>query len=157
GQTLLTLINEILDLSAIEVGRLELELAPVDLRALIEDVAKASADLARRKGLPLHANPPRRATLARADEDRLRQALGALVEYAINETANGYVELSADADTRRAMIRVTDTGRGRPTSMRGASLDDLLAGSRETAPGLGLMLTGKLIALMHGEITVDSG
>jgi CheY-like chemotaxis protein/signal transduction histidine kinase len=163
GQTLLALLNDILDLASLEAGRLEVEIAAVDLRELLRGVSDSCAAAARRKGLPLHLNLPRnpRAQLwARADEDRLRHVLITLVEHAIAETRNGYVELSADGDASTAAIRVADTSSGIAPEARAALYDDFLTGlgpfARRPTPPLALVVAGRLMKLMDGAITVDS-
>jgi CheY-like chemotaxis protein/signal transduction histidine kinase len=161
GQTLLGLINDILDLASLEAGRLEVEAASFDLRVLARGVADAAAPGARRKGLPLHVNLPRRTVLARADEERLRHALAALVDHAVTATRNGYVELSVDSDEQRAYVRVADTSGGVSSEARGALFDDFLAGvgpfAGRATPPLSLVVAGRLVRLMGGAITIDSG
>jgi CheY-like chemotaxis protein/signal transduction histidine kinase len=156
GRTLLALINDVLDLAYAEAGRLEIDAAPVDIRSVVQAVTASAAEMGRTKGLPFHVNAPREALLARADEERLRQVLLNIAEHAIHETANGYVELSVDGDPQRIAIRISDTGPGRTKPIRGASFDDYLAGATGPAPGLGLILAGKLVGLMGGTLTVDS-
>ena len=156
GRTLLALINDVLDLSYAESGRLEVDAAPVDVRSVIQGVSAAAVEIGRRKGLPFHVNAPREPLLARADEERLRQVLVNIAEHAINETANGYVELSVDSDPQRITIRISDTGPGREKPLQGAAFEDYLTGVTGPAPGLGLILAGKLSGLMGGTLTVDS-
>lgn len=162
GQTLMSLINDIVDLAGVEAGRLELEFASVDLRPLLQSVGNAATALARKKSLPLHVNLPRKTILAHSDEDRLRQVLTNLLEHAIGQTTNGYVELSAETDGERAVIRVSDTGMALTRQARRALFDDFLAGlgpfgdNGEASIGLGLVVAGRLIKLLGGAITVDS-
>ena len=104
----------------------------------------------------MHLNPPRAPTLAHADEDRLRQVLSALVDHAIQETTNGYVELSSDSDDRNVIIRVSDTGAGSSPELRRAEFDVFLTQPADRPPGPGLILAGKLTQLMGGTLVVDS-
>ncbi len=156
GTTLLGLINDVLDVAHIEAGRMDLQMSAVDVRPLIRGVGAAGEDRARGKGLPLHLNPPRVPTLAHADEDRLRQVLAALVDHAIQETTNGYVELSSDSDERSVIIRVSDTSAGASPELRGAEFDVFLTQPADRAPGPGMILAGKLTQLMGGTLVVDS-
>jgi len=156
SRQLLALVNDVLDLSHIEVERLDLQMAAVDVRPLIRGVGAAHDDLARGKGLPLHLNPPRMPLLVDADEDRLRQALGTLVDHAVSETVNGYVELSADSDDRQATIRISDTGPGLAPELRAADFDAFLVHDPERSPGPAMILAGRLVKLMGGTLTVDS-
>jgi signal transduction histidine kinase/CheY-like chemotaxis protein len=156
SQQLLSLVNDVLDLSHIEVERLDLQMTAVDVRPLIRGVGAAHEDRARAKGLPLHLNPPRTPLLVDADEDRLRQVLGTLVGHAVSETANGYVELSADSDDRQVTIRVSDTGPGLTPGLRGADFDAFLVHDDERSPAPAMILAGRLIKLMGGSLAVDS-
>lgn len=156
SQQLLSLVNDVLDLSHIEVERLDLQMTAVDVRPLIRGVGAAHDERARAKGLPLHLNPPRTALLVDADEDRLRQVLGTLVAHAVAETANGYVELSADSDDRQVTIRVSDTSPGLTPELRGADFDAFLVHDDERSPGPAMILAGRLIKLMGGTLAVDS-
>jgi CheY-like chemotaxis protein/signal transduction histidine kinase len=163
GQTLLALLNDILDLASLEAGRLEVESAAVDLRELLRGISDSCAPAARRKGLPLHLNLPRNPSArlwARGDEERLRHVLITLVEHAIAETRNGYVEVSADSDASGAVIRIADTSSGIAPEARSALYDDFLTGlgpfARRPTPPLALVVAGRLMKLMDGAITVDS-
>jgi two-component system sensor histidine kinase/response regulator len=156
GTTLLGLINDVLDISHIESGRMDLQMGAVDVRPLIRGVGAASEERARGKGLPVHLNPPRAPLLALADEDRLRQVLSALVEHAILETTNGYVELSSESDDRNVIIRVSDTGPGSSPELRRAAFEVFLTQPTDRPPGPGMILAGKLTQLMGGTLVVDS-
>ncbi len=156
GTTLLGLINDVLDISHIEAGRMDLQMGAVDVRPLIRGVGAASEERARGKGLPVHLNPPRAPTLAHADEDRLRQVLAALVDHAILETTNGYVELSSESDDRNVVIRVNDTGPGSSPELRRAEFEVFLTQPADRPPGPALILAGKLTRLMGGTLIVDS-
>ncbi len=156
GTTLLGLINDVLDISHIESGRMDLQMGAVDVRPLIRGVGAASEERARGKGLPVHLNPPRAPILAHADEDRLRQVLSALVEHAIVETTNGYVELSSESDDRNVIIRVSDTGPGSSPELRHAGFEVFLTQPTDRPPGPGMILAGKLTQLMGGTLVVDS-
>jgi CheY-like chemotaxis protein/signal transduction histidine kinase len=163
GQSLLSLINDILDLAGIEAGRLEVEVVPVDLRHVMQAAGAAAAPLAQKKGLAFHVNVPKKLTLARADEERLRQVIVNLAEHAVKQTSNGYVELSVETYEQSALIRVSDTGAGNTQEIRNALFDDYLAGlgpfaarAEGASPGLGLVMAGRLTKLMGGQITVDS-
>ena len=156
GTTLLGLINDLLDVAHIESGRMDLTMGAVDVRPLIRGVGAAAEERARGKGLPVHLNPPRAPILVQADEDRLRQVLAALVDHAIQETTNGYVEVSSESDDRQVIIRVNDTGPGSSPELRRAEFDVFLTQPADRPPGPGLILAGKLTQLMGGTLLVDS-
>jgi signal transduction histidine kinase/DNA-binding response OmpR family regulator len=156
GRQLLSLINDVLDLSHIEIERLDLQLAPVDIRPLMRGAGAAQKERARTKGLALHLNPPPTPLLVDADEDRLRQVLGTLVARAVEETSNGYVELSADVDGQQVTMRISDTGPGATPELRRADFETFLVQDGGRPPGPALILAGRLVKLMGGTITVDS-
>jgi signal transduction histidine kinase/CheY-like chemotaxis protein len=110
GQALLGLINDVLELAALESGRVELEAGPVDLVALAHQIAESVAPVASDKGIPLHvvaAEPP---LCALTDGEELRRIVQRLVEHALAETSNGYVEIEVGrAPDRRALVRVHET------------------------------------------------
>jgi signal transduction histidine kinase/CheY-like chemotaxis protein len=160
GQQLLTLIDEVLDISRIESGRLHLDLAPVALGPLVEQVCQSlePARLARGLTLTLPGGP---APAVQADASRLRQVLNNLVSNAIKYTRDGgwvAVDLTADAD--RAQVRVRDNGPGlspaqqqqlfQPFNRLGAER------SRVQGTGLGLVITRHLEESMGGTLGVRS-
>lgn len=175
GQALLALINDILDLSAVESGRVELDFGLVDLSALARTVADACAPAAREKGIPLSVSLPspaaegRPRVLVRADEQRLAQVVHHLVDYAISETRNGYVEVQVGAaagEPAQARIRIHDTAEGLPEAARRAladnpqDLDPFIVGEggfAEPPPvSLPLLLAARLAKLMDLRIGVQS-
>jgi signal transduction histidine kinase len=168
GQTLLALINDILDLAAVESGRVEIEVGAVELIALTEGVAGGAERLARDRGVPLHVNSSERQLVGRADEDRLRQIVQRLVEHAISETRNGYVEVTVErsADRRNALVRVHATGEGLSEAARRAlsgdrrAFDDYLAGEgtfAERGPAaLPLVVASRLATVMGLRLDVQS-
>jgi CheY-like chemotaxis protein len=159
GKSLLALLGDILDLAALESGRLELETTPVDARALIRDVAERGREITRRKGLPLRANVPRAPIMVRADDDRLRQVLLNLIDHAVAQTSNGYVEVQADAQDQAVNFRVTDTGPGIPGELPRTRLEDFLdapGGAATTASNLGLLLAERLVKLMGGDLSIEN-
>jgi two-component system sensor histidine kinase/response regulator len=167
GKALLALINDILDLSKIEAGKVELESAPFDPRAAVEDVVLLLAEKAQGKGLEIvchiGAGVPRRAS---GDEWRLRQALANLVSNAVKFTERGKVivraqrvaETPADVTLR---FEVSDTGIGIPDSARRRLFEAFYQADGSTTrryggTGLGLAISRHLAELMGGEIGVES-
>jgi signal transduction histidine kinase/CheY-like chemotaxis protein len=167
GQALLSLLNDILDFSRIEAGRLELNPTEVDPRTLLEDVFILFQEAARGKSLQLRAEwkGPR---LARYQIDglRLRQVLLNLLNNAVKFTDHGSVtlegkEVSAEGEQAELEFMVTDTGIGidpaqqallfQPFSQVDSSLTRQYQGS-----GLGLSIAHSLVGLFGGQIGVDS-
>jgi signal transduction histidine kinase/DNA-binding NarL/FixJ family response regulator len=166
GRHLLALINDLLDLSRIRSGHLELDLAAVQLPALLEEIAAMMRVEAQKKGLTfdLHA-PADLPGLVRADAKRLRQILLNLLGNAIKFTDAGHVVLDVEAalrDDGRVELRmeVEDTGIGIALQDRDrifAPFEQSEEGQRrESGVGLGLAISQELAHLMGGRIEVDS-
>jgi len=162
GQHLLSLINDILDLSKAEAGKLELHVEPVDLADLIRESARLMSERAAQQKLRLTLDV---GTLPPLLIDRLRtkQILLNLLSNAIKFTPeNGIVSVKADLDqARRVVICVRDTGIGiAPENIALAfepfrQIDSTLA-RKFDGTGLGLPLVKELIELHDGEVTLES-
>lgn len=169
GQSLLAIINDILDLSKIEAGRLELEMLPVEPAAIADQVMSLFSARAAAKGLDLACyvsrNVPR--SIA-ADPVRLNQILANLVNNALKFTEKGSVVLSVEAEAvdeaaRTCTIRfsITDTGIGIPPDKLAAIFDPFSQADQSTTrkfggTGIGLSISKKLVAAMGGDIEVTS-
>ncbi|MCB1825045.1 MAG: response regulator [Candidatus Competibacteraceae bacterium] len=167
GHTLLTIINDILDLSKIEVGRLELELTPFDPRELVEETATLLAGRAHEKGLELLGDLPLTLPASvRGDPLRLRQILVNLVGNAIKFTERGEIAiglrvLAHDSTTTRLRFEVRDTGIGIAPELQTKIFESFTQADGSTTrrfggTGLGLAIAQRLVQLMGGEIGVDS-
>jgi PAS domain S-box-containing protein len=163
GQHLLTLINDILDLSKIEAGRMELHLEPVALTPLLREVADEMAPLAQQRGnrLELHLDGELGTLLA--DRTRVRQVLLNLLSNAVKFTEGGLVELRASraAGSPFAIVQVCDTGIGMTEAQvarlfQPFSQADSSTTRRYGGTGLGLAISRHFCRLMGGEITVES-
>jgi signal transduction histidine kinase/CheY-like chemotaxis protein len=167
SNSLLTLLNDILDLSKIEAGKLELEHADFDLVATVEGLADVVGHRAAAKGLELivcvHPDVPR---CVRGDATRLRQVLVNLVGNAIKFTERGEVavtvERDAQADLPGALLfTVRDTGIGIPENRRAAVFEAFTQADGATTrrfggTGLGLTISRKIVESMQGTIWVES-
>ena len=167
GQSLLTIINDILDYSKIEAGKLDFEIIDFDLRATLEDVTDTLAIAAHEKGVEVVLLiSPEVPTLVKGDPGRFRQILTNLINNAIKFTQKGEVVIQVNplSDTEAdAAIRVsvTDTGIGIPKDR----LDDLFESFTQVdisttrkygGTGLGLAISKKLAEMMDGQIGVNS-
>src|SRR4030095_10522118 len=113
GQHLLSLINDILDLSKIEAGRMELELSDVDLPSIIENTLILVRERAVRRGIALQRSVGERLGTIRADERKVKQVLLNLLSNALKFTPEGgKIDVQADVSDSIAEISVTDTGVG---------------------------------------------
>ncbi len=170
GQSLLAIINDILDLSKIEAGRLELESIPVSPRAVIEQIANLFSARAADKGIELVCYvAPNVPTSVLADPVRLNQVLSNLVNNALKFTERGHVRLSVDMCPSEAAgdgmctlkYCVSDTGIGIPERKRKAIFDPFAQADKSTTrkfggSGIGLSISRRLVDAMGGEIHVES-
>lgn len=166
GQTLLTLLNDILDLSKVEAGKLELELKAFDPAKLLHDIRLLFAESAANKGLGLTDVWVGHAQQYLGDAHRLRQMLSNLVGNAIKFTARGEVrivarELSGVDDATQVEFSVLDTGIGIPREQQGLLFHPFSQADSSTArqfggSGLGLSIVRSLARLMEGDAGVES-
>ncbi|WP_017314665.1 PAS domain S-box protein [Mastigocladopsis repens] len=167
GDALLSLINEILDLSKLEAGEMALETLDFDLSTCIEEVLELLAPVAHNKGLEIAAliypNVP---THLQGDVSRLRQILMNLLGNAIKFTSAGEVVVRAELRTQTAkeatiLLSIIDTGIGiAPVDQRNLFTPftqvDASTTRKYGGTGLGLAICKQLVALMGGEIGVES-
>jgi GAF domain-containing protein/DNA-binding response OmpR family regulator len=168
GDALLTIINDILDFSKIEAGRMELELAPFDVRECIESVVDLIAPIAQRKDLEVtYGLEPGTSETAVGDASRLRQILLNLLNNAVKFTDEGeiavHVSSSEDSDEGRIAFEVTirDTGIGLPADrieelFQSFTQVDASTSRRFGGTGLGLAISRRLAELMGGSVTAES-
>jgi PAS domain S-box-containing protein len=166
---LLKIVNDVLDFSKIEAGKMKLDLAPFDLRAVLEDVLELLARPARAGGLELNldygAGVPRRVM---GDAGRIRQIALNLVGNAVKFTARGHVavrvrQLEAAGNEAGALLRieVEDTGIGIREDKRGMLFQSFTQADSSTTrkfggTGLGLAISKQLVELMGGRIGFES-
>ena len=167
GKALLTLINDILDLSRVEAGRLELVIAEFDPRRLVEEVAASVATRAHEKGLGFSVQfQPGLPAVLQGDEGRLRQVLFNLIGNAVKFTEQGsvsvdvaYRELEGDRVEFKASVRDTgigiDAGALATLFERFIQADSSIA-RRYGGSGLGLAISRGLVDLMGGRIDVET-
>ncbi len=161
GDHLLHLINEILDLSKIEAGKLELHLEDIGLAGALQDVAATAEPLAARNGNRLVVDCPETIGSLRSDAMRLRQIVLNLLSNACKFTSQGEVRLTVQADSDWVRISVADTGIGMtPEQVKRLfqefSQADASTTRRYGGTGLGLAISRKLARLMGGDIEVES-
>ena len=172
GENLLTVINDILDLSKVEAGQLELESIPFRLDELIETTEAVLAFRAQEKGLELKHRLEGDVPLSlRGDPVRLRQILVNLIGNAVKFTETGGVTVEVarlgkaapDVEPGRVCFRfaVMDTGIGIPSDKIGAIFDNFTQADssvtrRYGGTGLGLSISRRLVNLMGGRIWVES-
>ena len=169
ANALLTVINDILDLSKVESGRLDIEEVQFSLPVVIKDVSKMMAFAAERKNLAYLEDIQiglNEELVVLGDPGRCRQILTNLLTNSIKFTSEGYVKLSVKiaseaAETITIVFAVEDTGIGfdddvRKRLFRPFSQADSSTARRFGGTGLGLTICKNLVDLMHGEISLDS-
>jgi PAS domain S-box-containing protein len=167
GRSLLSLLNDILDLSKIESGRIEIAFRPFDLHHLVKEVVTLFYERAERRGIKLLYDPPEQLP-ARIilDEVRLRQVLFNLVGNAVKFTNRGYVRVTIATELLKngnhdITISVEDTGIGIPSDQQELIFDPFIQVSKRTnreyeGTGLGLSISKRLVEQMSGRLQVSS-
>ncbi len=169
GKSLLRLIDDILDLSKIEAGKMEIQKAPMNPHTIIKEIKRIFILKASEKGIKIHVdigdNSPEIILL---DETRLRQILFNIVGNAVKFTQDGSVTISFDSEnfqpgpnTIDLVFRVKDTGIGIPKDQQHIIFEPFKQRSgqqvkRYKGTGLGLAITRRLVDMMDGEITLES-
>ena len=162
GETLIGLLNNVLDLSKIEAGQMSIEAIPFDLVDLLESTCATFVPLAVEKGLTLDLQVEGPADgLFEGDPTRLRQVVSNLVSNAVKFTERGGVSITAELLPQGLAIGVADTGPGMDAEQqarlfsRFAQLEASIT-RRYGGTGLGLAISHELTGLMGGELTAAS-
>ncbi len=165
GAHLLQLINDLLDLSKIEAGKMELHITEFDLAHVISEAVKTAQPLADKNNNRLSVHCPAEIGMLRADDIRLRQAVLNLLSNACKFTENGEVRVEVEASavdgTDGVSISVADTGIGMMPEHMNMLFQDFVQADTSTTrkyggTGLGLAISLRFCRLMGGDITVES-
>jgi signal transduction histidine kinase len=161
GKHLLSLINDILDLSKIEAGRMELETIEFDLPSAIENTLILVRERAQRRAITLARDVDEQLGVIRADERKVKQVLLNLLSNALKFTPEGgQINVRATLRGGQAEISVTDTGIGIAPEDQGAVFEEFrqvgTAATKVEGTGLGLAISRKFIELHGGNIWVTS-
>ncbi len=167
GESLLTVINDILDLSRLEAGKMQLELVPFSLGGAIHDVVSMMSVRAQAKGLALQVDiAPDLPAAVVGDPSRMRQVLFNLIGNAIKFTEHGRVAISVSArnlgpEKVAIGVAIADTGIGvaaehLPRLFERFSQADSSTARRYGGSGLGLSISREIVGLMGGDIRVQS-
>ncbi len=160
------LINDILDLSKIEAGKLELDFQNFNPEALIEGITSTMSVVASQKGLGFYIDTSElNFTLVHSDPHRLTQVVNNVLNNAIKFTSEGYVLLTSrsvvEHNNASLIIEITDTGKGIPPAQQGklftafSQADETIAASYG-GTGLGLSICREILSLLNGSISVES-
>ncbi len=166
GTALLAIINDILNFSKIEAGKMELEIAPFDLQSALEDIVTLVSTQASEKGIEVTLGyDPSLPTMFEGDVGRLRQVVTNLVGNAVKFTLTGYVYVEVTGqeieDGYGLRIDVIDTGVGIPSIQIDRIFNafeqvDGATNRKFEGTGLGLAISSRLVALMGGQISAKS-
>jgi signal transduction histidine kinase len=159
---LLALINDILDLSKVEAGQVELETGLFSLREALERGVVMVRERAMKNGVQLELTLDPQVDLIEGDERRIRQVVFNLLSNAVKFTPQGgHVDVSATSDNGEVVVSVADTGPGIAVSDRERIFEEFQQardtnGERPEGTGLGLALSRSLVELHGGRIWVES-
>ncbi|MDO8478359.1 MAG: GAF domain-containing protein [Candidatus Rokubacteria bacterium] len=161
GQHLLSLINDILDLSKVEAGRMELELTDFDLPAAVDNAVTLVRERASRKGITVRIAVEEQVGTIRGDERKIRQVLLNLLSNAIKFTPEGgRIEVGAALRDGAVEVSVSDTGVGIAPEDQEAVFEEFrqvgASAAKQEGTGLGLALCRKFVELHGGKIWVTS-
>ncbi|HWV89946.1 MAG TPA: HAMP domain-containing sensor histidine kinase, partial [Burkholderiales bacterium] len=162
GKHLLSLINDILDLSKIEAGRMDLELSNFDLPSALSNAMTLVRERAQRHAIQLSLDVDQRLGSFEADERKFKQIVLNLLSNAVKFTPDGgRVEVSAKLDTDHVAIAVKDTGIGIAPEDHAAVFEEFKQVGRDytrkaEGTGLGLALTRRFVELHGGQVRLDS-
>lgn len=161
GTHLLGIINDILDLSRIDVGRLEIEIQPVELDPIISSLISTTLGLIGTKPVELIRDLPESLPLVLGDPLRVRQVLLNLYSNAAKFTEEGYIKITLESTQDRVVVAVEDTGHGISQENIAKIFEAFQQGEsgkkqKRAGAGLGLAISKQLLELMDGEIWVKS-
>jgi signal transduction histidine kinase len=161
GRHLRELIGEILDMSKIESGKMELRYETIDIPQMSQDIMATANPLAQEKGLELILDMDKNVNTIEADRTRLRQIMWNIMGNAIKFTEKGSVTLSVQAKSDHLLFSIRDTGIGIKEENKSVVFEQFrqIDGGLNRAAGgtgLGMPITKKLVELHGGEIWVDS-
>jgi len=158
---LLGLINDILDLSKIEAGKMSVSITPFDLASLVDACFATAEPVVKKEGVRLVKEVPQDLPELLTDQDKLKQIIINLLSNALKFTEEGEVKLSAEVEDSNLKIAVSDTGIGIPSHALKYIFDEFrqVDGSttrKHGGTGLGLSITRKLTRLLGGTVDVSS-
>ena len=161
GRHLLGLINDVLDLSKIEAGQLNLSLADYSLKEVVQSVYSAVEALAKEKQIALKVEVPPHLPAARGDERKLTQVLLNLVGNAIKFTDTGEVAIKAFAANGSFTVAVRDTGPGIAEAEQAKIFEEFQQADssitkKKGGTGLGLAIAKRIVELHGGRLWVES-
>jgi signal transduction histidine kinase/CheY-like chemotaxis protein len=162
GQYLLDLLNNLLDLSRLEAGRVKLEPEAVDLASIVRDVATNLGSLSAARGIQVHVDAPESLPHALADRQKIVQVVINLLSNAIKfSSQDGRIEVSVKQTGEELLVCVSDSGIGIPEEEQARLFEKFYQGrAGRTGPvkgtGLGLAIVREIVRLHGGRIWIES-
>ncbi len=156
-ERLTKLTTDLLDLSRLDAGEMEVSARPVDLGALAREVAREFGPVADRRGSRLQVRSAEQTAMALADPDRTRQIIRILLDNALTHTPEGTkVTVTTYNENDRAALTVSDEGPGIPKRVQQRMFERFYTGGSVSGSGLGLAIGRELAQRMEGRIAVTS-
>lgn len=161
GQRLLNLINDILDLSKIEAGKLDVRVIPVSLKSIIRDVYELIKPLAQKKDIEYSIDIHQKLPIIETDTTRLTQILQNLLDNAVKFTDQGFVRVSTEVNSETVTINIEDSGIGISEEKLQQIFDEFhqvdgTTSRKYEGTGLGLAIAKNLAIMLGGDIEVVS-
>ena len=161
GKNLLELINEVLDLSKIEAGKMELYLEEFQLNSLVNEVVATVQPLMEKNENTLLVNVAEDIPIVRLDHTKVRQILFNLISNASKFTQKGTITLTAATAGENIILKVSDTGIGLTEEQKSKLFKEFAQADSSTTrkyggTGLGLAITKRFTDMMHGSIEIES-
>jgi signal transduction histidine kinase len=156
-ERLTKLTVDLLDLSQLDAGAMEIQARSVDLGALAREVTREFGPRAELRGSRLELRTPERPAIAQGDPDRVRQIIRILLDNALTHTPEGTkVTVTTYSVNRRAELTVSDEGSGIPQRVQSRIFERFYTADKAGGSGLGLAIASELAQRMDGAITISS-
>ena len=161
GNNLLELINDILDISRIESGRVEIEWSTFEINQVLSRLSEIMLPLATKKGIVLHVDPANQDVKVHSDETKLVHVLQNLISNAIKFTQQGQVTVTTEVIHQRVRLTIKDTGIGISPQQLPHIFDEFRQADQSISrrfggTGLGLSIVKKYVEMLNGTIRVES-
>lgn len=158
GDRLLQLINQLLDLSKLESGKMELQVAKTDITALLKTIATSFDSLAEEKQISYNIHLPENTIIGFIDRDKLEKVVVNLLSNAFRFTEpGGLVSFSVEEDKKRLRLTIQDNGKGIPKEQLDKIFDRFhQVGGTQGGTGIGLSLVKELLQLHKSQVSVQS-
>ena len=160
ADSMISLVNNLLDLRKIESGKMDFKFAEVDLVKLIKDMVEELRGLAQKKGLELSLETMEDKIICIADSQKLMQVFQNLIDNSIKYTEKGWIKVKIVTRDRIAQVSISDSGRGMSKELLPQLFEQFIRDAREIkkieGTGLGLYIARQIVQAHHGKIWAES-